>query len=87
MIIRYRVICPKIFNYRTKYFGHEIFVIYGKIPNSNKFDIHVPYPRKREPMDGAPYIRPILGDGPISDVSVSHLDTKERPSKLPTLSS
>ena len=32
---RYRVVCPKLFNaknYRTKYFGHEIFAIYGNLP-------------------------------------------------------
>ena len=47
----------------------------------------VPYPRKRGPMGGAPYIGPRLGDGLIFKVSVSHLDAKERPGKLPTLSS
>ena len=30
-------------------------------------------------MGGAPYTGPRLGDGPIFEVSVSHLDTKERP--------
>ena len=30
---------------------------------------------------------PRLGDGPIFEVSVSRLDAKELPSKLPTLSS
>ena len=45
------------------------------------------YPRERGPMGGAPYIRPRLGDGPIFEVSVLHLDAKERPGKLPTLSS
>ena len=38
-------------------------------------------------MGGAPYIGPRLGDGPIFEVSVLHLDAKERPGKLPTLSS
>ena len=38
-------------------------------------------------MGSAPYIGPRLGDGPIFEVSVSHLDAKERPCKLPTLSS
>ena len=40
-------------------------------------------------MGGAPYIIlwPRLGDGPIFEVSVSHLDAKERPGKLSTLSS
>ena len=33
-------------------------------------------------MDGAPHIRPRLGDGPIFKVSVSHLDVEERPGKL-----
>ena len=36
-------------------------------------------------MGGAPYIGPRLGDGPIFEVSVSHLDVKEHPGKLPTL--
>ena len=38
-------------------------------------------------MGGAPYIGPRLGGGPIFEVSVAHLDAKERPGKLPTLSS
>ena len=49
--------------------------------------ILVTYPRERGPMGGAPYIGPRLGDGPIFEVSVSRLDAKERPGKLPTLSS
>ena len=37
-------------------------------------------------MGGAPYIIwPRLGDGPIFEVSVSHLDVKEHPGKLSTL--
>ena len=48
---------------------------------------HIPYPRERGPMGGAPYIVPRLGDGPIFDVSVSRLYSKERPGKLPTLAS
>ena len=48
---------------------------------------HLPDPRKRGPMGGAPYIGPRLGDGPIFEVSVSRLDAKERPGKLPMLSS
>ena len=32
-------------------------------------------------MGGAPYIGPRLRDGPIFEVSVSHLDTKECPDK------
>ena len=47
----------------------------------------LPYPRERGPMGGAPYIGPRLGDGLIFKVSVSHLHAKERPGKLPTLSS
>ena len=35
-------------------------------------------------MGGTPYIEPRLGDGPIFEVSVSHLDAKERPGKLVT---
>ena len=38
-------------------------------------------------MGGAPYAGPRLGDGPIFKVSVSELDTKERPGKLPMGSS
>ena len=49
--------------------------------------IIIPYPRERGPMGGAPYIGPRLGDGPIFEVLVLHLDAKERPGKLPTLSS
>ena len=45
------------------------------------------YPRERGPMGGAPCIGPRLGGGPIFEVSVAHLDAKERPGKLPTLSS
>jgi hypothetical protein len=49
------------------------------------FDI--PYPCEKGPMGGAPYIGPKLGGGPIFQVSVSQLDAKERPGKLPTRSS
>ena len=45
------------------------------------------YPRERGPMGGAPYIGPRLGDGPIFEASVSRLYVKERPGKLPMLSS
>ena len=45
------------------------------------------YPCERGPLGGTPYIGPRLGDEPIFEVSVSHLDLKERPGKLPTLSS
>ena len=38
-------------------------------------------------MGGAPYIGPRLGVGLIFEVSVLHLDAKERPGKLHTLSS
>ena len=44
---------------------------------------YIPYPRERGPMGGAPYIRPKLGGGPIFEVSVSRLYSKERPGKLP----
>ena len=47
----------------------------------------VPYPRERGPMGGAPYTGPRLGGGLILEVSVLHLYAKERPGKLPTLSS
>ena len=43
----------------------------------------IAYPRKRGPMGGAPYIGPKLGDGPIFEVSVSRLSSKESPGKLP----
>ena len=49
--------------------------------------IILPYPRKRGPMGGAPYIGSKLGDGPIFEVSVSRLYSKERPGKLPMLAS
>ena len=49
--------------------------------------ITVLYPRKRGPVGGVPYIGPRLGDGPIFEVSISHLYAKERPGKLPTLAS
>ena len=49
--------------------------------------VYIPYPRERGPMGGAPYIGPRLGGGPIFEVSVAQLDAKERPGKLPTLSS
>ena len=49
--------------------------------------MHIPYPRERGPMGGAPYIGPRLGGGPIFEVSVSHLYAKEHPGKLPTLAS
>ena len=45
--------------------------------------VDIPYPRKRGPMGGASYIGPRLGDGPIFEVSVLHLDAKERPGKYP----
>ena len=47
----------------------------------------IPYSLERGPMGGAPYIRPRLGGGPIFEVSVSHLYAKERPGKLPMLTS
>ena len=47
----------------------------------------LPYPHKRGPMGGAPYTGPRLWDGPIFEVSVSHLYVKERPGKLSTLAS
>ena len=48
---------------------------------------NIPYPCERGLMGGAPYIRPKLGYGPIFEVSVSRLHSKERPGKLPTLAS
>ena len=51
------------------------------------YSLHVPYPRERGPMGGAPYTGPRSGDGPIFKVSVAHLDAKECPGKLPMLSS
>ena len=50
-------------------------------------NLQAPYSRERGPMGGAPYIGPRLGDGPIFEVSMSRLDTKEHPGKLPTLAS
>ena len=49
--------------------------------------MHIPYLRKKGPMGGASYIGSRLGDGPIFEVSLSQLDAKERPGKLPTRSS
>ena len=49
--------------------------------------IRIPYPREIGPMGGAPYIGPKLGDGPIFEISVSRLYSKEHPGKLPTLAS
>ena len=43
--------------------------------------------REKGPMGGAPYIGSRLGGGPIFEVSLSQLDAKERPGKLPTRSS
>jgi hypothetical protein len=42
----------------------------------------VPYPREKGPMGGAPYIGPKLGGGLMFQVSVSQLDTKDRPGKV-----
>ena len=47
----------------------------------------IPYLREKGPMGGAPYIGSRLGGGPIFEVSLSQLDTKERPGKLPARSS
>ena len=49
--------------------------------------MYVLYLREKGPMDGAPYIESRLGDRPIFEVSLSQLDTKERPGRLPTQSS
>ena len=49
--------------------------------------VHIPYLREKGPMGGAPYIGSRLGGGPIFEVSLSQLDAKERPGKLPTRSS
>ena len=56
-------------------------------PSLRYLIIIIPYPRERRPMGGAPNIGPRLGGGPIFEVSVAHLDAKERPGKLPMLSS
>ena len=51
-------------------------------------EIKILKPHQRGPMGGgAPYIGPRLGDGLIFEVLVSRLYAKERPGKLPTLSS
>ena len=49
-----------------------------------KFIIILPYPHERGPMGGTPYTGQRLGGRPVS---VLHLDVKECPGKLPTLSS
>ena len=51
---------------------------------SHIFKVHNPYPHERGPMGGTPYIGQRLGGEPVS---VLHLDVKECPGKLPTLSS
>ena len=45
---------------------------------------HIPYLREKGLMGGAPYIGSRQEDGPIFEVSLSQLDAKERPGKLPT---
>ena len=59
----------------------------NKLNWSGLIIIILPYPRERGPMGGAPYIGPRLGDGLIFEVSVSRSYAKERPGKLPVLSS
>ena len=49
--------------------------------------ITIPSQKIKGPWAGTPYIGPRLGDGPIFEASVSQLDAKERPGKLPTGSS
>ena len=52
------------------------------VQNMNVLKLHVPYPRERGPMGSAPYTGPRLGDGPIFEVSVSHLDLKEQSAQV-----
>ena len=66
---------------------HMMMLIWHHVCNILQYEIILPYPRERGPMGGVPYIGPRLGGGPIFEVSVAHLDAKERPGKLPTLSS
>ena len=49
--------------------------------------MYIPYLREKGPMGGAPYTGSRLGDGLIFEVSLSQLDAKECPGKLPTQSS
>ena len=66
------------------------FCVHGdKTDNFTPAHVHgvIPYPRERGSTGDAPYIGPRLGDGPIFEVSVLHLDAKVRPGKLPTLAS
>ena len=49
--------------------------------------MHILYLREKGPMGDAPYIGFGLGDGPIFEVSLSQLDMKEHPGKLPMRSS
>ena len=62
-------------------------VIYHAYELNNIKHLHIPYLREIGPMGGAPYIGPRLGDGPIIEVSVSRIDVKESPGKLPVGSS
>ena len=65
----------------------RIAYVSGFLSRLHTCSLHVPYPRERGPMGGAPYIGPRLGGGPIFKVSVSRLYVKERPGKLLTLAS
>ena len=57
-------------------------VVAFEVRNSSPQE-YIPYPREKGPMSGAPYIGSRLGDGPIFEVSLSQLNAKERPGKLP----
>ena len=61
---------------------------YNHVPHARAtymYIVHMPHPRKRGPMGGAPYIGLRLGNGPIFEISISYLYAKERPGNLPTL--
>ena len=59
-----------LLNYMYMYQDNTKTVYYSTVPS------------RRGPMGGAPYIGPRLGDGPIFEVSVSRLYSKERPGTL-----
>jgi hypothetical protein len=59
----------------------KLFSMFRRLHNVCR--IYIPYPREKGPMGSAPYIGFKLGGGPIFQVSVSQLDAKERPSKVP----
>ena len=73
----------------TRFMENFLVAIIHRIPLSGRYEqrILILYLREKGPMGNAPYIGSRLVDGPIFEVSLSQLDMKERPGKLPTRSS